>query len=89
MNESVIALPAPTLAGPPVRKYERERAAFWRLWPELVKTYDGQFVAIHQEQVLDSDRDELALIARVLHRVGNVAIFVECVTNKPRPLTRV
>jgi glycerophosphoryl diester phosphodiesterase len=37
----------------------------------LLLTRRGQFVAIHDEQVIDSDRDEMTLIARVLARIGN------------------
>ena len=67
----------------PRTKYERERAAFRRLLPGLLEAHRGRYVAIHEEQVLDHDADEMALIERVLRRVGNVAIHVGLVTDQP------
>jgi hypothetical protein len=43
-----------------------EREAFQRLLPELLKTRPGQFVAIHDGRVVDSDSDEVALASRVI-----------------------
>jgi hypothetical protein len=48
----------------------------------------GHFVAIHEEQVVDKDIDEMALITRVLAKVGNVDIHVGLVTNQPEPTYR-
>ena len=73
---------------PPRTKWEREYRAFQRLLPQLLVTRRGQFVAIHEEQVVDSDHDEMALIGRVLARVGNVDIHVGLVTDQPEPISR-
>jgi hypothetical protein len=73
---------------PPRTKWEREHCAFQRLLPQLLLTRRGQFVAIHEEQVVDSDRDEIALIGRVLALVGNVDIHVGLVTDQPEPIYR-
>jgi hypothetical protein len=86
---STVTMPPPELPPPKPGKFDRERAAFWRLLPELLKTHQGQYVAIHEEQVIDSDADDLALLARVLPRVGRVAIYVERVTTDPRPPIRI
>jgi hypothetical protein len=64
-------------------KGERERRAFARLLPELLKTHRGQFVAIHNEQVVDSGPDDIALVRRVQERVGYVPIHVDRVTEQP------
>ena len=69
--------PAPT-------KGERERQAFLRLLPELLQTHAGQYVAIHDEQVVDSGPDDIALIRRVHARVGYVPIHVARVEGHPR-----
>jgi hypothetical protein len=90
MSETVIALPAPVIEPPPpASKWEREYRAFQRLLPELLKTHAGKYVAIHDEQVVDSDPQELPLIERVLQRVGNVSIHVGFVSERGLPPLRV
>ena len=79
MHDTIISLPPHQPSG----KFERERAAFLRLLPSLLATHRGRFVAIHEEQVIDADEDDLALIARVLPGVGNVDIYVGQVTETP------
>jgi hypothetical protein len=69
--------PAPT-------KGERERRAFLRLLPELLQSHADQYVAIHNEQVVDSGPDDIALIRRVHERVGYVPIHVARVERQPR-----
>src|SRR5262249_22792908 len=54
-------LPAPVIDRPPRHKWEREYRAFLRLLPELLKTHRGKYVAVHEEQVVDSGDDEVAL----------------------------
>src|SRR5438876_3437523 len=85
-----IALPAPVIdmAAPPHTKWEREYEAFQRLLPELLATHRGQYVAIHDGQVVDSGDDKLALALRVLAKVGNVAIHVGLVTEELEPVSR-
>jgi hypothetical protein len=70
-----VQLPAPHLP-----KGEREYQAFLRLLPALLATHRGQYVAIHDEQVVDSDASDIALIQRVQKRIGYVPIFVGLVT---------
>ena len=69
-------------------KWEREYRAFQKLLPSLLQTHRGQFVAIHDEQVVDSGDDEIALAQRVFAKVGNVPIHVEFVSECP-PIARV
>ncbi len=85
-----ITLPAPVVPLPaaPRTKWEREYQAFQRLLPQLLTTHRGQYVAIHNEQVVDSGDDELALALRVLAQVGNVSIHVGHVTEGPPPAAR-
>jgi hypothetical protein len=75
-----------TFPEPP--KGEREYQAFLRLLPELLKTHRGQYVAIHEGQVVDSDKDDIALVSRVHDRVGYVPIHVGQVTEEA-PVARV
>ncbi len=74
-----VVLPDPA----PPSKAERERAAFFRLLPELLTTHRGQYVAIHDGQVVDSDADDIALVRRVHARVGYVPLHVGLVTDAP------
>jgi len=73
---------------PPSTKFEREVAAFRRLLPELLKTHRGQYVAIHDEQVVDSGPDDIELVMKVYRRVGQVPICVSLVTEK-QPICRI
>jgi hypothetical protein len=70
---------------PPTGKFEREARAFLRLLPELLKTHRGQYVAVHEEKVVDSGDDEIALAMRVWDKYGYVPIDVELVTDQPPP----
>jgi len=74
-----VALPTPELP-----KGEREYRAFLRLLPELLATYSGKYVAIHDEQVVDSDPDDVALILRVQAKIGYVPLHVGLVTDAPQ-----
>jgi hypothetical protein len=90
MNEAIITLPAPVidLTPPPRNKWEREFRAFQRLLPELLKTHRGKYVAIHEERVVDTGEEPLALALRVMARIGNIAIHVGHVTETPGPICR-
>jgi hypothetical protein len=72
------------LIPPELRKGERENQAFLRLLSQLLGTHQGQYVAIHEGQVVDSDTDDIALIQRVHARVGYVPIHIGLVTDQPR-----
>jgi hypothetical protein len=86
MNETDV-LPAPQIDWPPPEtKWDRERRAFHRMLPSLLQTHRGKFVAIHEEQVVDSGDDEVALGLRVYGRFGYVPIYVGLATDQPRIL---
>ena len=84
MNETEI-LPAPKLdlGAPPLDKWHREQQAFRRLLPSLMQTHKGQYVAIHEQQTVDSDGDLIALGRRVYRRYGYIPIYMDLVTEKP------
>jgi hypothetical protein len=73
---------------PPRTKWEREYGAFRRLLPQLLQTQSGKYVAVHEERVIDTDADEMALIARVLAKIGNVDFHVGRVTDEPERVYR-
>ena len=66
---------------PPPSKAERERAAFLRLLPGLLATHAGRYVAVHGEEVVDADADDIALVRRVHARIGYVPIHVALVAQ--------
>jgi len=59
--------------------FERERAAFERLKPQLLKTHRGKFVAVVDEQVVDLDTDRVRLALRVYDRFGYRPIYVQMI----------
>ena len=90
-NQTEVPTPiSPAFPWPPAprSKWEREYRAFLQLLPQLLVTERGKYVAIHEERVIDSDADEMALIARVLARIGNVDIHVGLVGDQPEPVYR-
>lgn len=89
INEAIPVPLAPLdVTPPPLSKGEREYRAFQRLLPQLLPTHRGQYVAVHEEQVVDSDADDVALILRVHARYGYVPIHVGLVTDAPPPPIR-
>lgn len=63
-------------------KFERERAAFFRLLPELLKTHPGKVVAIHNEQVIAVGDENVPVAMEAYKKVGYVALFVQRVLEK-------
>lgn len=63
-------------------KFERERAAFFRLLPELLKTHRGKVVAIHDERVIAVGDENVPVAMEAYKKVGYVALFVQRVLEK-------
>ncbi len=90
-TDQTITLPAPVVT-PTTNsrtKWEQEYLAFQRLLPQLLQTHRGQYVAIHDGHVVDSDTTDIALILRVHARFGYVPIHVERVKDQPSQPSRV
>lgn len=71
----------------PVKSYsgfEREKAAFERLKPELLKQHLGKCVAVVGGQVVEVGEDKLQVIERVRERFGHVSMYVQWVTAQHR-----
>ena len=56
---------------------KRETDAFRAMHIELLRKHRGQFVAIHQGQVVDHDDDQLALFMRVDERYPDTPVLVK------------
>ena len=65
-------------------EWERARQAFERMRSELVKTHKGRFVAILNNQVVDTDSEMGTLARRVYARFGYRPIYMQKVTEHPR-----
>jgi hypothetical protein len=87
-------LPAPRVDPPEPgkgkwSKWNKERRAFQRLRPSLLRTYLGKYVAIHQGKVVDSGKDQIKLALRAYARFGYIPIYVGQVLAEPPPSVRI
>jgi len=64
--------------------WEKERAAFHRLKPQLLQTHKGLYVAIHGGQVVDADADNLALARRVMSKLKDMPFYLQLVSEETR-----
>ena len=64
--------------------FARERAAFRRLLPELLKAHRGEWVAIVDEQAVEFGPDFGSVILRVRERFGQRPVYVQEILEKPR-----
>jgi hypothetical protein len=64
--------------------FERERQAFERLKPELLRTHRGQWVAIYQGEVVEVGHDRSQVLDRVYDRFGYVPVYVQQVEERQR-----
>ena len=75
------------LPEPPPSEFERDRRAFFRLLPELLRTHRGQYVAVHGDQVVDSGPERLEVVLRAQTRVRG-GVYVGLVSDQPPPVCR-
>jgi len=51
------------------------------MYADLQKQYLGQFVAVHEQQMVDHDQDVLQLEQRIVERFGDIAILIAPITT--------
>lgn len=51
-------------------------------YEELVKKFDGEFVAVHEQRVVDYDRDVSALMKRIEAKYSADRVFVDFVSSE-------
>ena len=66
--------------------FEKGKAYFERNKETLIRNYEGKYIAIWGNQVLDSDTSFSSLAQRVYEKLGYVSIYMPFVTSKPRVL---
>lgn len=85
-HENGDAIPIALDRHPQREQMEREVAAFEAMHEELKEQYLGQFVAIHQGQVMDSDSDEQLLLVRVRQNLSNDVVLFRKVEETLPPV---
>lgn len=65
------------------RKIEREMEAYRTLHAELKQRFSGEYVAIHDGELVDHDADRRVLSRRVRQKYGNAAVLITPVEEKP------
>ena len=64
-------------------KIRQETEAFKAQHQELLATYPGQYIAMHQGNVIDHDADLRTLHLRVYQQVGHTPVLLKKVTSTP------
>lgn len=64
-------------------KLDREIAAYETLHGKLKQKYLGQWVAVHDQQLVDHDADGSALYRRIRAKYGRTAVLIRQVTAQP------
>lgn len=62
------------------KKIRREEQHFRVQHEQLLDQYAGQFIAMHEGKIVDSDSDELALYLRIRQRFPMVGVLIKQVT---------
>lgn len=84
MGETIVhSAPELSLGNSSDSDWERERAAFWALFPSLKLENPGEYVAIHGGQIVAHGPEEIAVAQEAYSRVGYVPIYVGFVTDSP------
>jgi len=64
-------------------KLNREILAYETLHPELKQKYLGQWIAIHDQELIDYDSDRIALYRRIRSKYGRTAVLLRQVREQP------
>ncbi len=65
------------------RKIDREMEAYRTMHAELKQRFLGEYVAIHNGELVGHDADRRALSRRVREKYGSVAVLITPVEEKP------
>lgn len=66
----------------------QEQAAYQTMLPQLLDEYKNEFVAIHQGQVVDHDKDKIDLVIRLDESHPDAIVLVRQVTEEPEKVLR-
>ena len=66
-----------------LKKFDSDLAWFQAHYAQIKKTHKGEFVAIKNQRIIDSDKDSEELIKRLKRKYGDIsALAVEFVSDK-------
>jgi hypothetical protein len=68
------------------RLMQQESAAFQAMHAELLVKYPGEYVAIHQGQMVDHDPDQLTLFTRIEAQYPDVPVLIRQVLPEPEEI---
>jgi ABC-type antimicrobial peptide transport system ATPase subunit len=68
------------------RKISYESAQYRKQHLEIKKHYLGQFIAMHQGKIVDTDSDFQNLNVRIRERFGNTAVLITKVEEAPETI---
>jgi hypothetical protein len=72
------------------QKIDQECDAYQRNYPQIAGKYLGQFVAVHNGEVIDADNNGVVLSKRIREKFGRVPIAIIQVRETPEwPVIRV
>lgn len=64
-------------------KLKQEEEAYLKMHSWLKENYFGEYIAIHNEELVDHDKSLDALGNRIYERFGNIPIWISKVREKP------
>jgi len=67
------------------QKLAAESDAFEKMHSALLKEHPGEYVAVHERQVVDSDSNFETIFMRVQSRFGQIPVLIRQVTESPAP----
>jgi hypothetical protein len=70
-------------------KLDVEKEAYARLLPALLKTHEGEYVALHNGEVIASGPTLPELHLQVYYLLGNVPVLFKRVSAEPEPDLRI
>jgi len=86
VGKVTVSVSMPSPADPPYlahasAKFQRERATYYRLLPELLKTHLGKVVAIHDERIIAVGDERRPVLDEATRIAGYVDLFVHRVVE--------
>lgn len=65
------------------RNIDREKNAYKKMHPTLLKKYEGEYVAIYEQKLVDHDADKLALYQRIDKKYPDQFVLMRPVEKNP------
>lgn len=85
-DRGLVVADLPTMERDPMRQaFAREKSAFERLLPDLLRQYEGRYVVVSNGAVADADPDRVALVQRFFTQHPGSPVFIGYVGSRRRP----